>query len=65
MSTYFYYQRTRSITMTMKQSKNQSSKTGGQETAQMVSTIIVGVGYILIVVLPSLMTGKINVMFGQ
>ena len=51
--------------MTMKQLKNQSSKTGGQETAQMVSTIIVGVGYLLIVVLPSLMTGKINVMFGQ
>ena len=37
----------------------------GQENAQMVSTIIVGVGYLLIVVLPSLMTGKINVMFGQ
>ena len=51
--------------MTMKQSKNQLKKIGGQETAQMVSTIIVGVGYLLIVVLPSLMTGKINVMFGQ
>ena len=42
----FLLSKTKSIIMTMKQSKNQLKKIGGQETAQMVSTIIVGVGYL-------------------
>ena len=50
--------------MTMKQSKNQSSKTGEHATALRVSIIILVVGYLFILVLPSLMNGKINVMFG-
>ena len=45
--------------------KSQSSKTGGQETARMVSTIILVVAWLLIVVYPSLMTGRINDLFGQ
>ena len=49
--------------MTMKQSKN-PQKTEEQEIAQRVSTIIVVLGYLLILVYPSLMTGKINDLFG-
>ena len=51
--------------MTMKQLKNQTSKTGVNETGQAVSTIILALAVNLIVVLPSLMNGKINEMFGQ
>jgi hypothetical protein len=65
MSISFYYQRTKSIIVTTKQSKNQSSKTGVNEIGQAVSTIILALAFNLIVVLPSLMNGKINEMFGQ
>ena len=51
--------------MTMKQLKNQSSKTGEQGTAMRVSITILALAFNLIVVLPSLMNGKINEMFGQ
>ena len=60
----FYSVKTESIFMTMKQSKNQLKKIGEQETAQKVSTIILVLAYNLIVVLPSLMTGRINDLFG-
>ena len=49
--------------MTMKQLKN-PQKIGEQEIAQKVSTIILVLAYNLIVVLPSLMNGKINGLFG-
>ena len=65
MSISFYYPRTKSIIMTMKQSKNQLSKTGEQGTAMRVSITILALAFNLIVVLPSLMNGKINEMFGQ
>ena len=51
--------------MTMKQLKSQSSKTGGQETARTVSIIILVLAWLLIVGYPSLMTGRINDLFGQ
>ena len=43
-STYSYYLKTKSITMTTKQSKNQSNKIGVNETGQAVSTIIPSTG---------------------
>ena len=63
MSISFYSVKTESIFMTMKQLKN-PQKIGEQETAQKVSTIILVLPYNLIVVLPSLMNGKINDLFG-
>ena len=65
MNTYSYYLKTKNTITTMKQLKNQSSKTGEQETAQKVSIIILVVGWLLIVGYPSLMTGRINDLFGQ
>ena len=61
----FLLSKNKSIIMTMKQSKNQSSKIGVNGTGQAVSTIILALAFNLIVVLPSLMNGKINEMFGQ
>ena len=49
--------------MTMKQSKNQQ-KIGEQEIAQMVSTTILVVAWLLIVGLPSLILQKTNGLFG-